>query len=347
VRTKDLEKMIKTEAFKIEIPDVSLSIKEKLENYKQTETILHPSTKNTYQLRFALKLGLSFVLIFFISIATVRMINTDPITDDTIVEAVALSTMTTSTIAIDALNVSYDNEEVILLAQGSNSPAQTETEAIETDVNHLSTYLGVIENLTSSANTFNVNKRRMNAISNKYQLTFSTSDLEDTSAQYALTYEKMSKNGNIYEISGSLTVDDESFQIEVSYDKSTKTTLTKMYQNENQYVEVTYGKNGNTFEYTIERYLDGALEESVEISYQQRQQITLSFVNSEASGTYNFSLETGLLGRKYLSIDYDVEGHTGIMNIAVSATNRNIYMIQITPTDGDTYTITKTRGRAN
>lgn len=336
MRTKDLKHMLKTESKQIVIPNVSSNIKDKLNSLVPNQQAIIDRPKR-FNFKLAMSLSLTAVVLLAFTFGFISINQSDPITDDTIVEAVVLSTMTSSTIAVESLNTI---DEVQLL---SNSNLSTDT-TIETEVNHLTKYLGVIENVMSTSNNYSISKQRMHMFSKRYQVMYTSSNLEDEASTYQIEYEKTEKVGNIYYITGHVDKDEQVYQLEIQYNIETKSILTKTYQNETRYVEVLYQKDGATFKYQVKNYSNDVLEEEVNIAFETTSSISLDFVNSAASGSYEFQIAIGMMNRKYLAINYDVDGHLGQMAIMVSQMDPSQYIVEVTPQGGQSYTMTTVRG---
>ncbi|MGE4320653.1 MAG: hypothetical protein AB7E61_04285 [Acholeplasmataceae bacterium] len=336
MRTKDLKHLLKTESKQIVIPNVSSNIKDKLNSLVPNQQMIVDRPKR-FNFKLAMSLSLTAVVILAFTFGFISINQSDPITDDSIVEAVVLSTMTSSTIAVESLNTI---DEVQLL---SNSNLSTDT-TIETEVNHLTKYLGVIENVMNTSNNYSISKQRMHMFSKRYQVMYTSSNLEDEASTYQIEYEKTEKVGNIYYITGHVDKDAQVYQLEIQYNIETKSILTKTYQNETRYVEVLYEKDGTMFKYQVKNYSNDVLEEEVNIAFETTSSISLDFVNSAASGSYEFQIAIGMMNRKYLAINYNVDGHLGQMAIMVSQMDPSQYIVEITPQGGQSYTMTTIRG---
>ncbi len=345
MRTKDLEQLIKSEANKTVIPDVSINIKEKLENHQKPQ-VISTSKQERRSFRLVFRLSLSLLLIMFISLGIFRLQTANPIDDDSIVDAVVLSTVASSQVAINTLS---SDDGLVLLANGngnggsSGGSNQSGDEIIETDVDHLTKYLGVVEQMMSSMQNMQVQKKRMNAISRQYKLTFSTSNLEDEMTDYELKYQEIDSNNDVYQLSGQIIKNNITYQMEISYNKKSKTVTSKTYETKARYVEVEYVKKGSVYQYSVSSYNSDVLDETIEISYEGMHQVTLRFINSEASGTYQFEISKGMMNRRYLQVGYSVDGAVGEMKIEVSQTNKGEYIIEVSPSNGHSFTVTKSR----
>ncbi len=343
MRTKDLEKMIKSESKKVDIPNVSVNILDKL-NELEKPIVLMKERRQPRHLRLAFTLSFSLLLTLFLGFGSFRVATVDPIDDDSIAEAIVLSTVTSSELAIDSL--SYD-DEIILLANGfgQNNDEEDDTEIIETEVDHLSKYLGVIEQMIETNQQVNVRRQRMNLVSRRYRLTFETSNLDDEQTSYALNYETVERDNGIYRLSGEIVRNDASYQMEITYDRTEKTITSKTFKEASRYVLVQYHRSDDENYYQVETYNDDVLEESVLISHNANREINLEFTNSQASGSYSFKLSTGVLNRRFLDIDYDINGHQGNIKVKVSMDDPNTYDIEVTPSQGQAVNFVRNRGR--
>ncbi len=347
MRTKDLEKQIKTESQKVIVPSVLENLKAHIETLPIPDREINVVKSRRFNLRIPLQLGISFLLVFFISLAFIQTSNADPLNDDSIVEAVALSTITTATIGSEEL-LSYETDDVILLASGNGNQHNddTETTEIETEVNHLTSYLPVIENMIAQANEIKVQKERVRRLSNRYKMTFNTSDLDDESSAYVVEYENIEKNNNTYQLKGTVLKNDTTYQLDISYDSENNQITTRMSINDTHSVEVQFENGDKGYTYQIRRMLNDEVYEEVTISFKNKRQIILEFNNSQATGTYEFSIGTTDLGRRYLNVGYDVSGHRGQMAVMVNLLDRTKYNISVTPEGGETVVFTKDRGRS-
>ena len=347
MRTKDLEKQIKTESQKVIVPSVLEDLKAHISTLPTPNKEIDIIQSRRFNFRLPLQLGLSFLLVFFISVAFIQTSNADPLNDDSIVEAVALSTITTATIGSEEL-LSYQMDDVILLVGGNGNQHNNDTEAteIETEVNHLTTYLPVIENMIAQTKEIQVQKERVRRLSNRYKMTFNTSNLDDESSAYVVEYENIEKNDNHYQLEGTVLRDDTTYQLDLSYDSKNNQISTRMSINDNQSVEVQFENGEKGYTYQIRRILNDQVYEEATISFKNKRQIILEFNNSQATGTYQFSIATTELGRKYLNIGYDMSGNRGQMAVMVNILDRSKYNISVTPEGGETVVFTKDRGRS-
>jgi hypothetical protein len=341
MRKKDLEKQIKTESEYVKIPSVYLEIKQKLDNMPQqtTYSVKESSKRNT---TFVYKLSASFMIILLLSFAIFRIRNTDPMNDDTIVEALLYATVTSSIYSTDSINTQI-SDEVMLLSNGQSN----DDEEIESEVSYLTRYLKVMEILTNTSNNYQFTKHKLSALSKSYQLEYVIENIEDETINYQLTYELMEQDGNKYMIKGVLLVDEITYYIDITYDKENKSLETKTYQNEERYVHVLYNKNDETFNYSVSYIVEDNIEESVEISFNNKQSISFSFSQGQAAGSYEFQVATGLLGRKYLQVQYQIGQYSGTMNIRVLASDTSMYYFEITTSEGRTFSFTKARKNQN
>ena len=337
MKTTTLKKRIRQEASQVNIPDVSLNIISKLEKLEKPY-IVETAKPNNRHFRLAMTLSISALLILFLSFGYIQLNQTDPISDDTIIEAVVLSSMTSTSISTSYL--SYD-DETILLAYGDHDD---DTTIFENETTHLAKYLNVLENLLATSNQYRFYKERISAIKNQYIANFETTNLANETSTYTLSYKVNKINDGIYQLKGSITSNEETFQIEITYNILTKSILTKTYQNENEYVMVSYEQVNQTYVYAISHYINDQVEESAEISFDDLTEINLNFMSGAASGAYQFQIGMNENNEKFLSIQYQVNRRQGQIEITLSE-DKKMYYITVTPQNGQSFVITKTRGQ--
>jgi len=337
---KQIEKQIKSESNHIKIPSVYLDIKQKIEYLPRQEVYtLNNASKRRFSLVY--KVSVSFVIVLLISLVLFRFRNADPMDDDSIVEALLYATITSSSYTTDIVNT-QTSDEIILLANG-----QSGDDDIESEANYLTKYLKMMEILTNDTNNYEFTKQKLSALSKSYQLAYVIENIEGESINYLLTYELEEQEDDKYMINGTLIINELTYDIDITYNKENKTLETKTYQNENEYVLVSYHKNDETFNYSVSHIEENDMKESIEISFKSKQSIRLSFMNGQSTGTYEFQLENGVLGKKYLQVQYQIGQYNGIMNIKVRSSDTANYYFEVITSEGRTFTFTKTRRNNN
>ncbi|QWB95740.1 hypothetical protein KHQ89_07355 [Mycoplasmatota bacterium] len=341
MKRKQIEKQIKYESEHVKIPSVYLDIKQKIDHLPRQEVY---TLNNTIKRRFSLvyKVSVSFVIVLLISLVLFRFRNADPMDDDSIVEALLYATITSSSYTTDIVNT-QTSDEIILLANGQSE----NDDEIESEANYLTKYLKMMEILSNDTNNYEFTKQKLSALSKSYQLAYVIENIEGESINYLLTYELEEQEDNKYMINGTLIINELTYYIDITYDKENKTLETKTYQNENEYVLVSYHKNDETFNYSVSHIEENDIQESIEISFESKQSIRLSFMNGQSRGTYEFQVETGVLGRKYLQVQYQIGQYAGTMNIRVLASDNANYYFEVITSEGRTFSFTKTRRNNN
>lgn len=340
MKTKEIEKLIKQQANMITRPSVLSNIKKQLDI---DENQIIEKRPKRFGLRLTVSLGFSMIMIFALSIGIIRVQTSDPINDDSIVEALVLSSIASTEIATNALEVSADSE-VMLVANQSSTSQSVEDEIID-EANYLTTYINMMATLTNTNQKFSIQKDKVSTFSNQYKLSFSDQDFRDENKQYTLTYETVDHQDDVYTLEGVLTFNTQSYEVKISYDRSKKTLTYETYKAEDQYVRIMYARQDGYAMYELSHVIDDEVVESIEVSFENRLNISFSFTKGEASGTYGFALKTGLLGRRYLEVNYQVGQYQGVMQIAVSLENRDEFVFVVTPDDGETFTFNQQRNR--
>lgn len=338
MKTKELKKLIKEESTKVEIPDVSLNIMKKLESYQKPQ-VIETKVQKRFQFRLSFGLALSAVLILFLSFGALSINAQDPMTDDSIIEAVVLSTMTSSTIAVEQL----DYETSVIEVSNPFISDQTTQSAIQNELLHLNKYLGVIENMLVTSNQYQISKQSTRMFSGRYQMQFESTNMADETSSYEVSYQKTSREQQMYMISGTVNKNGNAYQLEINYNTENNTITTKTYQNQFKYVEVNYENVDQVSQYTIKSYVNNTLDEQVLISLNSTNQIQFDFENSDASGTYTFELVQtmmGMMSRKYLNVEYNIDGNIGQLRISISQLTNATYDAEVIPNNGQSFTTT-------
>lgn len=340
MKEKNIKKIIKEQSKLIETPNVLSNIKN---DFGIDDKQIMTNQSNRQSFKAKLTLSFSMIIVFIISIGIFRMQTSDPMNDDSIVEALVVSSIASTEIVNQSVEPLSDSQ--ILQVSDQSLLTQTVEDDIKNEADYLSTYINMMATLTNANQKLSIEKSRISTFSNQYMLSFSEENLSKENKNYQLIYQTMSKSKQVYTVEGILSYDSESYQVKIIYDKSNHSLTYETYKDDQNYIRVTFGKQSEYAIYEVSRVVNDEVTESIEVKYKNRLNITLSFTKGEAHGSYSFELKTSMFGRKYLDVSYSVNQYQGTMQIAVSLENRDEFVFVVTPDDGETFTFNKQRNR--
>ncbi len=347
MRDKELKKILTEKANQIEVPDVKLSIKQRF-----GEIPPKPIKKSIFRRRFIEVMAFSMVLLIVATIAVLYgSIDTDPFlsTDDSLHEAVMMSSISTISVIDEDLTAASTEDYIILLAMGPPTTDDEEDEEteVEQNVDGVRRYLHLMEQVLTTNENYQYQRQAINRRQRRYQLSFVAASLVDEEVNYDVIYEVTDDNDENTQLMATITQGDEAYQADIIYQKDNQQiTMRTNYQN-GLSVEVSFLEAQGTTHYEITHYDGIDITEQVALTYEQKNQVSLSFIQGNAYGTYDFSLENGPSGsRKRFLIDYNIQDrYQGNISIAVSGTDNDEYRIVVTPHNRPSFVIERDRGR--
>lgn len=347
MKNRDIKKLIVKEAKLAVIPDVTAKIKERLHEIPEK-----PLEKEVFKpRRFIEVMAFSMVLLFAITIAILfQSRETDPFvsSNDTIYEAVMVSSMSTMAVIDDITTELASEPEVVLMMFGPNDNDEPDEITEVTDnVDGVRHYLGLMESILASDNLYQYQRQVVNRRQKRFALSFKTSSMTQEENRHELSYEIISDTEVEAVIMATMTKDQHTYQSEITYQKESQTILMTTGLGNGQSVMITYHQDDIGKHYTISRYSALTMIEAVTLTYQTKEQVTLSYMKDNMSGTYEFSLsDEPTNNRRMLSIDYDINHmFRGNIEISVTGTDNDTYNMTITPNGRAPFVITRARGK--
>lgn len=340
MKNKEIKKILIEKANQIDVPDLSAAIKNQLHD------IPEKAPKHVIKRRLLIPaLSLSMIVLIALAITFLGSNQvTDPLLseDGSTYEAVILSSISTiSLVEGNETATTTSLETIKLLAEDTDD----EETAITNNVDGLKQYLNIMENVLTANQNFTYQQSTISRRLQKYALTFTTSSLSEEQISYDIVYEVIENTDEVARFSVLITANDQTYETDMSYDKiNRKLTMITTNQN-NLAIHITYTKNTDQFIYDITTYQADEIIEQVQLSYQNRTNMTLSFIHGNVYGTYQFSLTTGVLGyQNVLLIDYDLQNqYRGNIKISITGQSRNTYRMLITPQGKQSFIITRER----
>lgn len=346
MKDKQVEKLIVDKANLVVVPDVTDKIKARFNEIPpkpETKPVFHPR-------RLVEIMAFSMVLLIVATLAILyNTRETDPLVsaDESLYEAVMLSSISTMSIINENAATIQSDEQVILLAFGPNNNEEEpdEDEEITTNVDGVRHYLKLMESVLASDDAYHYERQIINRRQRRFQLQFRSASLTDEETNYDLSYQVVTDNDTDIILSATITEDDQSYPSDITYNKTTKMiTMTTGFADGHR-IDIQYHPDDTGTHYQITRYENMTMVEQVDMSYQTRENVTLSFVHGNVFGTYQFSLTIGPFGvRRMLSIDYDIQDtYHGNITISVTGSNDDTYTMVITPHGRPSFIITRDR----
>lgn len=352
MRKKELLNLIKTKASEVEIKDLSQSILDKVRLLPQEQPkVYEPVRQRRFSIKpiFAYTLTVTTALIAFLllyspspSIPTISDVNS----------VMAFSAVSASSIAeysIDTLS----SEDSVNLATGYFALETTDAPLIDSEIDTVSNYLGMMERILNSDNNFDYVIDTTDPNGYQYHLSFTTKDLTDVETAYAFNYNRVDDvKNNVYTINGELSIGDMTYQVTGTSDiKNPHLFQLKIAVDQSNYIEVSYELSD-----TVNRYQIGITENDVTVQavnlevkeMHQIRTVMMDFVQGNATGSYAFQLENEN-DNKMMRISYYIHNNiseSGKIDVTVnqSGTDTN-YVITITPKGRMPFVITPSRGR--
>ncbi len=351
MRDNQVEKLIKEKANLVVIPDITEKIKARFKDIPpqpQKQRVFRPR-------RLVMVMASTFVLLAAVMTGLLYQApETDPLMiastdDDSLYEVVMLSSISTISLIDETMMNSQTDASMTLLAGGPSlgfDNGDDEETAITTNFNGLLRYLKLMENILSSDDTYAYQREIISRRQHKFAIKFAVSSLNSEAIDYEVVYEVVEDNDEQATLQMTMQKGTQAYTSRVIYQKETQSMTSSSTLDNGVTITIVYTKDDDQSTYQITRSMGMTIIEQVVISYEIQNEITLTFAQSEVSGTYTFRMIKGVY-RNVLSIDYDIlDTYYGNILVSINSANANQYSVIVRPKDGQRFII-RHAGRFN
>lgn len=350
---KEMKKLIKEKAMKVEVKDFSQEImaRAKFLPEKKVEMIEQPKRSFNFKPLFTSFLFLMttvFAVFLFMDETTVPPVTETPVLEN-IESAVALSSVLTTSL-VNLLETELSATTAIPLRFG---PIERNAR-IEDEITDVSKYLETIEKLYASNDDFEVIDE---PIVNGYQrrMRFRTKDLLNQTANYEMVYNQTyNKETKRFIITGEVKIGERTYPITAEGIKGEKGIIMTAKKDDSNYVVLDYTEIDGIHYYTVELIKNDLSIQKVSIQLSEVDGVkvaTLSFIEGESTGTYTFTIEQENLVkiiRVEYAIDFEGDLEEGIITIRILTLNQTtMYAITVQPDGRLPFSITRGRYSPN
>ncbi|GEM_PF-2169530 len=328
MKNKQMIQMIKKKAQAKQVPNVLNELKEKLniEALNQPEVILESKPRFNFKalyasFTFVLALSIVLVISLFYQSPSLNLLEDSDYGDHVILSAI-------STTEIAGSNETLNLETSMVLVDDN-----PEDDYVENQIDDVLKYSEMIETLLMNQQAFEKTVLKSDKDNYEYMLRFSFYDLNDDQITYTLYYRQLINHENqTYVIKAELVTQNESYALDIEGELEKQAFEMTYHINQQESIKTTYQKSDIRNEFIVTRlYQNEIIQESM-ITYNNKNQVNLSFIRGEAKGNYEFTLDQSLPTQKGMNIRYQINNiDEGSISIKVDMQNREQFIIEIRP----------------
>ena len=328
MKNKDVIKMIKQKADEKQIIDVSMLIKEKLHISQQVDE--KPVTEKK---RFNLKaLYVSFSLVLTASLVIVLTLLSggnaiDLFDDSTFSDQVILSAISTVELVDIDTELNTSDYSVMLLA------LEDESDYVENQIDEVLKYTEFMETFLNNPDQYQKEIKEVSYLGYKKMLSYEFSDMMGEKNLYEFYYhQEINKKTNAYQIKGLLVTDQANYELTVDGIVDDE-SFTITYQiDDTQKIHASYQKMDQEHQLILKRYQQDDIINESKISFNNKEEATLTFIKGEAKGIYRFQMDETLPNGKQMRINYKIDDiDEGEIDLTIEDNTNHQYIINIRP----------------
>ena len=328
MKDKKIIEMIKTKAQQKDVPNVLNELKEKLniEVIKDPKMIDEPKRvfnfKTLYaSLTFVLALSVVVVISLFYQSPSINLLEDTDFSDYVMLSAI-------STTEVISTNELLSLEENIILVEDLN-----EDDYVENQIDDILKYSELVETLLVNQEAFEKTLLNSDLDNYKHMMNFSFYDLNNEKITYKLYYNQtIDYENETYMLDTKLVTQNEAYELMIEGKLEQEDFIMTYHINAQEKIKTAYQKGNMMNQFIVQRLLlDEVTQESM-ISYENKQQIILSFTRGEAKGIYEFTLDETIPNQRGMHVRYRIDSiDEGTIEIRINEDDMNNFILEIIP----------------
>jgi hypothetical protein len=328
MKDKKIIEMIKTKAQQNDVPNVLNELKEKLniEVIKAPEMIDEPKRVFNFKALYA---SLTFVLALSV-VVVISLLYQSPsmnlLEDADFSDHVMLSAI--STTEVISTNELLSLEENIILVEDLN-----EDDYVENQIDDILKYSELVETLLVNQEAFEKTLLNSDLDNYKHMMNFSFYDLNNEKITYKLYYNQtIDYENETYILDTKLVTQNEAYDLMIEGELGQEDFIMTYHINAQEKIKTAYQKGNMMNQFIIQRLLLNEVTQESMISYENKQQINLSFTRGEAKGIYEFTLDETIPNQRGMHVRYRIDSiDEGTIEIRINEDDMNNFILEIIP----------------
>lgn len=322
MKDKKIIKIIKQKADDKNIPDVSMMIKEKINILNQTEQVKQRFNFKAIYASFAFVLTASIIVMMSLFSRT----STDLFDDNTFSDQVVLSLMSTvDRVEMDS-NLSFSSSVQLLSTDSSD-------DYIEDQIDEVLKYTEFMETYLNNTDAYDSEIKRANYLGFNKLITYYFKDMSEGVHQIDFYYrQNINQKESSYQIEGLFIKNEQAYDVVIEGILDASDFSITYHINDMEKIISQFKKIGEQQEITLKRYQqDTVIEESM-IAFNNREKVTLTFVQGKAKGIYEFTMDQLPDQAKMMRVQYQIgASDDGVIEIRINQDELRQYILDIIP----------------
>ena len=328
MKDKKIMKIIKTKAQQKDVPNVLNDLKGKLniEVIKEPEVIYEPKRLFNFKalyasLTFVLALSVVVVISLFYQSPSINLLEDSDFSDYVMLSAI-------STTEVISSNELLSLEENIVLVEDLN-----EDDYVENQIDDILKYSELIETLLMNQEAFEKTLLKSDLDQYKHMMNFLFYDMNNEKITYKFYYNQtIDYENDTYILDTKLVTQNETYELMIEGKLEQEDFIMTYHINDQEKIKTAYQKGNMMNQFIVQRlYLNEITQESM-ISYENKQQINLSFTKGEAKGIYEFTLDETVPNQRGMHVRYRIDSiDEGTISIRVNQDDMDNFILEIKP----------------